>query len=378
MPMQTPSEAYDEILATLTLSRLQGLTQSRALELIAHYGSAAAVLDDSTPADSQWAQLIADTSALTQAREAALQELDFCEAHHISVLPCTSPDYPQLLQMPEVSDRPLQLFSCSSTPVNRRHIISVVGTRNISEYGKELCQFIIRDLAKMMPDVLIISGLAYGVDIHVHRAALVNNVDTMAVLAHGLDRIYPRYHRETAHEMVHHGGLLTEYFIHTIPDKGKFIRRNRIVAGMSAATLVIESAEHGGSLITAKLARSYKREVMAFPGRVTDAASVGCNRIIREKRATLVTSAADIVEQLGWQPVTAAPAAEPSLFPTLTTNQEKVANVLRQADSVSIDQIVQRTQLKLAQVTDLLFDLEEMSIAKRLPGNRYRATSMCG
>ena len=370
--MQTSSEEYDEILATLTMSRLQGLTQACALELIDHYGSAAAAVADSTPDDSHWAELLSDTSAVSKAREDALHELDFCEAHHIRVLPCTSIDYPQLLQLPEVTDRPLQLFSCSSTPVNRRHIISVVGTRNVSEYGKELCEIIIRDLAKMIPDVLIVSGLAYGVDIHAHRAALVNNVDTMAVLAHGLDRIYPRYHRETAHQMVQHGGLLTEYFTQTIPDKGKFVRRNRIVAGMSSATLVIESAEHGGSLITARLASGYMRDVMAFPGRVTDASSAGCNRLIREKRAILVTSAADIVAQLGWKPVTDQPT-ERSLFITLTDEQERVMAVLRQADAVSIDQIAQRTQLSISQVTDLLFDLEDMSVAKRLPGNRYRA-----
>ena len=367
------SEQTDEIIATLTLSRLQGLTQSQALALVARYGSARAALADDAPTDPAWAMLQQDTPALHAARERALQEYDFCQAHNIRVITVTSEDYPRRLLFEKVEDRPLQLFYCGTGSIDRRHIISVVGTRNITEYGKKMCEKLIRELAELLPDTLIISGLAYGVDIHAHRACLVNNLDTLAVLAHGLDRIYPRIHRDTAQQMTLHGGLLTEYFTGAIPDKGHFIRRNRIVAGMSSATIVIESASHGGSLVTARLAGEYGRRVMAVPGRATDACSEGCNNLIRDGKATLVTCADDIVRLLGWE---SAPAAKKegeqhSLFVNLTPDQQKVCEVLQQADDCTLDRLSQATGFTVSELTDLLFDLEDESLVKHLPGNRY-------
>lgn len=368
----TPEE-NEEIIATLTLSRLRGLSQAQALAVVKYYGSATAALADDAPEEEHWRTLRDDKAALQTARDVALREIEFCENRQTSIIPYTSKDYPRLLRADEVADAPLQLFYCGTGSLNRRHIISVVGTRRITEYGKEMCEILCRELAEKLPDVLIVSGLAYGVDIHAHRAALVNNLDTIAVLAHGVDRIYPAHHRDTAIEMTRHGGLLTEYFTHTVPDKGNFVRRNRIVAGLSRATLVVESANKGGSLITANIAHSYSRDVLAVPGRATDAYSEGCNRLIREQRAVLVTSAADILDALCWESKekTAAPK-EPQLFPTFTPEQEQVLAVLRQADSLSLDQMAARAYMRIAQLTDILFDLEEADAVKRLPGNRYR------
>lgn len=367
------SEQTDEIIATLTLNRLQGLTQSQALALVTRYGSARAVLADDAPTDPAWAMLQQDTPALHAARERALQEYDFCQAHNIRVITVTDVDYPRRLLLRKVEDRPLQLFYCGTGSIDRRHIISVVGTRNITEYGKKMCEKLIKELAELLPDVLIISGLAYGVDIHAHRACLVNNIDTLAVLAHGLDRIYPRMHRETAQQMTLHGGLLTEYFTGSIPDKGRFIRRNRIVAGMSSATIVIESASHGGSLVTARLASEYGRRVLAVPGRATDTCSEGCNNLIRDGKATLITCAADIVRLLGWE--SALPAKKEgeqrSLFVNLTPDQQKVCEVLQQVDDFTLDRLSQETGFTVSELTDLLFDLEDESLVKHLPGNRY-------
>lgn len=256
-PIAPHPDESAEALATLTLSALRGLSQSQALSLVAHYGTAVAALADTSPTHSQWAALRADTAALHQAQARAEAEMDFCQQHHIQVIPTTSANYPTRLLEPKVTDRPLQLFYCGTGTLNRRHILSVVGTRHVTEYGKQMCESLLRDLALLIPDVLIISGLAYGIDIHAHRAALESHLPTAAVLAHGLDRIYPRLHRDTASQMTHNGGLITEYFTGTSPDRGRFIQRNRIVAGLSSATLVVESAHHGGSLVTARIARSY-------------------------------------------------------------------------------------------------------------------------
>ena len=372
MSMQSQDET-EEIISTLTLTSLRGLSQSQALALITYYGNATQALADTHSPEQHWAAMLSNKSALQQARERAIEEYDFCQQHNIRVLPLTSPDYPQLLQTDEVADRPLQLFYRGTGSLNTRHILSVVGTRQITTYGKELCENLLRELSLLIPDVLIVSGLAYGVDIHAHRAALKNNLNTVAVLAHGLDRIYPQLHRNTALEMMQHGGLLTEYFTKTIPDKGNFVRRNRIVAGISAATLVIESANKGGSLITATIANSYGREVLAVPGRTFDEYSMGCNALIRSNKATLVTSAQDIVDTMGWSvPSAKKKDVQPSLFPLFTPEQEKLLDLLQTADEFTLDQLAAQTGRSISTLSDMLFALEDAEAVKRMPGNRYR------
>lgn len=348
------------------------------MALVDYYGTAEAALSDSCSPEPRWAALLRDKSALRQAREVALREVDFCHTHDIRILPVTSKDYPFLLQASEVADRPLQLFYKGNAPLNRKHILSVVGTRRITEYGKVVISQILEDLGRLLPDVLVVSGLAYGVDIHAHKAALSSGLDTVAVLAHGHDRIYPALHKPVAAEMEQQGGLLTEYFTGTNPDKGNFVRRNRIVAGMSMATLVVESAQQGGSLITATLASSYGREVMAVPGRVTDPCSAGCNQLIRQNKATLVTSAQDLLDTLGWQSVGQAEPAIPQLFPVFTVEQEAVLNAFEGIDPMPLDALSRKTGMSVVKLSDLLFDLEDMQAVKRLPGNRFRLEgSMC-
>lgn len=357
--------------AVLTLQRLPGLSLMQAHALLRYYGSAQAALADTQPALELWARLRGDTAAMCSARDRARQECDFCQQHNLRIIPFTADTYPRLLQGEEVPDAPLALFYCGTGSLQRKHMLSVVGTRHITDYGKQVCRTLLADLARLVPDVLVVSGLAYGVDIHAHREALAQGLDTVAVLAHGLDRIYPSLHRATAREMVKHGGLLTEYFSGTVPDKGNFVRRNRIVAGLSDATLVVESAEKGGALITATLANSYSREVLAVPGRVGDVCSAGCNRLIRDNKAVLVTSAEDVVKQLGWKAAELTAPAEPQLFPTFSPQQERVLEALRQADNLTIDRLSALTQMAVSELSDLLFDLEELHAVRRLPGNRY-------
>lgn len=363
----------NETFATLMLSLLPGLTRPQALALLRYYGSAEAAFADNHSPSELWARLQQSREGYSEARARAEKELAFCEQHHIQVFPFTSDDYPLLLKSEELMDAPLQLFCCGKVPFPRRRVLSVVGTRHITEYGKDLCERILADLAHLVPDVTIVSGLAYGVDIHAHRAALANGLPTYAVLAHGLDCIYPSLHRDTAKEMVSQGGLLTEYFSGTVPDKGNFVRRNRIVAGIAEATLVIESADRGGALITATIASSYGREVMAVPGRVGDPYSAGCNQLIQRNQASLVTSAADLVKLLNWPTESAkAQPSEPQLFPLYTAEQERVVDVLAGNDGLSMDALALQTGFTVAQLADLLFDLEEMGSVKRMPGNRYR------
>ena len=208
-------------------------------------------------------------------------------------------NYPKRLM--ECADPPLMLFYKGQADLNRQHVIAVVGTRHCTTYGQDLIRRFMEDLKNLCPETLIVSGLAYGVDIHAHRNALQNNMDTVAVLAHGLDDLYPPRHRDTANEMISHGGLITEYMTHTKIDKLNFVRRNRITAGLSDATIVVESAAKGGGLITARISREYNRDVFAFPGAVGAPYSEGCNQLIRDNGAALITSAADFVKAMGWQ-----------------------------------------------------------------------------
>lgn len=360
-------------LASLILSRIQGLTQPQAIALLKYYGTAENALSDKSPAVIQWGRLLANKSCIAEARERAKSEYDFCEQNGIRIIPYSSDEYPFLLKADEVRDAPICLFYKGTGSINRHHVLSVVGTRHITEYGKRFCENFFSELATLLPDTLIISGLAYGVDIHAHRAALANKLDTIAVLAHGHDRIYPQLHRATAEEMTLHGGLLTEYFTGTNPDKGNFVRRNRIVAGISPATLVVESASHGGALITATFAQSYGREVFAVPGRVTDMYSAGCNQFIRENRAALITSANDLINMLGWEKSkNKGKGVELQLFPSFTPEQEKILETLRKVDDLSADRLAALVEMPISHLSDILFDLEDLHAVKRMPGNRFR------
>ena len=228
----------------------------------------------------------------------AEKELAFAQKNGISIYFLKDINYPERLR--ECPDAPVLFYFKGNADLNAAHIISVVGTRRASAYGQEVTERLLRDLSVSFPDLLVVSGLAYGIDICAHRNALKNQLPTVGVLAHGLDRIYPPVHRSTAIEMLDRGGLLTDFPSGTNPDRQNFIRRNRIVAGLADATIVIESAEKGGSLITADIAFSYGRDVYAFPGRVTDINSKGCNSLIRQNKGGLITCADDLIMAMRW------------------------------------------------------------------------------
>ena len=364
----------DEHIYTLALTRIPGLGLLGACNLVRSLGSASAIFQNK----KELKDLIPEVSdKLIQALDCpeafrrAEQELKFAEKNQIQCITLNDASYPTRLK--ECEDAPLALFYRGNASLNARRVISIVGTRHSTHYGEDLCASFIKDLKDLCPDIQIISGLAYGIDIHAHRAALQNSFPTIGVLAHGLDRIYPAAHRKTAIAMMDNGGLLTEFMSETNPDRQNFVKRNRIVAGMSDATIVVESAAKGGALITAELAESYHRDCFAFPGRTTDIYSAGCNELIKKNRASLILSAQDFVEAMGWNSGVTPKAVQRELFPDLSDEESKVVEALqRNPDGVQINTLVVETNISIQHISALLFDLEMKGIVRALAGGVYK------
>ena len=366
----------DEQLHSIALTCIPGLGLMRASQLLRAAGSATEVfrnrehLPQLIPGtNKRLAKLLDCPEAFRRAEE----ELRFAEKNRIRCIPFHDEDYPSRLR--ECEDAPLLLFYRGNADLNALRIINMVGTRHSTPYGHDLCKTFLEDLAKLCPDVLVVSGLAYGIDIHAHRAALQNGFNTIGVLAHGLDRIYPSAHRSTAVEMMTHGGLLTEFMSGTNPDRQNFVKRNRIVAGMSDTTIVVESAAKGGALITAELAESYHRDCFAFPGRTSDEFSAGCNGLIRSNRAALITSAQDLVDAMNW---TSADSPKPTgiqrqLFPDLSEEEQRIVHLLQKhTEGVQINTLVVETDIPINRMSALLFELEMKGVVRALAGGVYR------
>jgi len=371
------SDYQQEIICSIALSNLPHVGLVTAKRLYEEAGSATAIFEHR----NHITDLIPDATpllkeALSQCDDAmhlAEKEYEFIEKKHIKAYPMNSAEYPQRLL--ECYDAPIILFFCGNTDFNCRHVINMVGTRRCTQYGKDICREFIADLKRECPDILIVSGLAYGIDIHAHRAALQNSMSTVGVLAHGLDRIYPALHRQTAVKMLENGGLLTEYLSGTTPEKVNFVRRNRIVAGMSDATIVVESAEHGGALITAELASSYNRDVFAFPGRISDEYSEGCNKLIAQQKTTMILNADEFLKTMGWKSESSSAKeddGQQELFPQLTPEEAAIVEVLRHCDSKQVNQIVVETGLNFHTVSSCLYELEYKGVVMLLGGARYK------
>jgi DNA processing protein len=264
------------------------------------------------------------------------------------------------------------LYFKGNADLNERRIISVVGTRNATNYGKEICEELIRSFSEKSYQILVISGLAYGIDVHAHKACLKYDVPTVGVFAHGLDVVYPSLHAPIASKMLENGGLISDFISETKIDRQNFLRRNRIIAGMADATIIVESAEKGGALVTADIANSYNRDVFAFPGRSTDVYSRGCNKIIKLNEAVLVESQADIEKAMNWDVKTQSNRVfQTSLFVELTPEEQKLVDLLKGGDRF-VDEITIETQLPMSKVSALLLGLEFKGMIVSLPGKMYR------
>ena len=367
-----------ELFYAMALTRLTNFNFQQALELYRTVGSAQQiyehrtdigdVIEDCSP------RLVEALKDWNEPMKRAEFELQYMQEHGIRGLTLNDDDYPQRLR--ECPDAPIVLYYKGNADLNQAKIVCIVGTRQITTYGQDLIRRFVRDLRQQCPQVLIVSGLAYGVDIHAHREALENGFPTVGVLAHGLDQIYPYRHRETAAQMVNHGGLLTEFMTQTNADKANFVRRNRIVAGMSDACLVVESAAKGGGLITAEIAQSYDRAVFAFPGAVGMTYSEGCNNLIRDNGAGLISNANDFVKAMGWpsevqRQQNYTDGIERNLFPDLSPEETKVVALLQQTNDLQLNILSVKTGIPIGSLTALLFQLEMKGVIRPLAGGMY-------
>ncbi|MEJ2879931.1 DNA-processing protein DprA [Pedobacter sp. GR22-6] len=340
-----------------------------AKHLLGHFGSPKAVfearnqeLQQVTGVGPLTAKHILEGNALREAEE----QLKFIDKHGVQTLFFTEENFPHRLR--HCFDAPILLYYKGTADLNHNRIISVVGTRKATEYGRQLC----RQLAEVLADyhVIIASGLAYGIDVAAHKESLANGIPTIGVLAHGLDRIYPPLHQPIAQQMARNGGLLTEFPLKTKPDREHFPMRNRIIAGIADATVLVEATAKGGALITADIANSYNRDVYAYPGRTTDPSSEGCNFLIKTNRAALINHAKDLVYYLGWEQE--QPKIQQIQLPLgLSSEELKVIELLKTAP-LRIDELSVLSNTSQSKLAMYLLSLEMQGILTALPGKVYR------
>ena len=356
----------------LALQRIDGVGDIMAKKLLTHLGSAEAIFKAKA---SQLAGIDGIGSVLLKnlkdktVFEKASNELEFIKANDINVAYFQDENYPERLK--QCIDGPLLLFTSGNIDLKNRRIISIVGTRQITSYGTEFCRKLIEDLAPLDP--IIVSGFAYGVDIVAHQMAMEYDLQTIGVVAHGLNQIYPKTHKKYVGKIEQNGGFITEFWSSSNPDKENFVKRNRIVAGMSEATVVIESADRGGSLITANMANDYNRDVFAVPGRVTDKYSQGCNNLIKTQKANLLTSAADLVYILNWDIQKDSKPVQKQLFVTLDDEEQKVYDYLLKTGKELMDIIALRCDFPIYKISGMLLNMELKGVIRPLPGKLFEA-----
>lgn len=362
----------DDLYYQIALTQVKGIGVTLAKHLDTHCGSARMVFDASTKdlldVNGVGEQLLSALKDKTVFQKAD-KEMSFIEKHAITGLYYKEDNYPSLLK--SCADAPYLMFYKGNLVSLRKPTIAVIGTRKATHYGRDLCEALAKELAALAPNVNIISGLAYGIDIAIHRSALDAGLSTVGVLAHGLDRIYPDQHRQTAVGMLKEGGLLTEFLTETKPDKQNFVLRNRIVAGMSAATVVIESASSGGALITAGMTSKYKRQLFAFPGKVGDAQSEGCLHLIKNRKAEMITSASDLVERMGWATALQSQDIQRKLFPEFRNEELPLMDLLA-ISPCRIDDMAVKVDMPIHKLSAMLFEMELKGLVRAYPGGIYK------
>lgn len=359
-----------EFLNLLMLQNLSGIGQINSKKLLQHFGSATNLFQANLKELSQIdgigkkrLQSLKDLSYLKQAEK----ELEFIQKNNIKVHYYKDEDYPSKLK--QCIDSPILLFSRGNINLKNKPILSIVGTRQITSHGIAVCEQLVSDLAPLKP--VIVSGLAYGTDIIAHKAALEHNLQTIACLAHGLDQIYPKVHQKYAAAIENNGGFFTDFTSDATFDRKNFLSRNRIVAGLSEATIVIESAEKGGSLVTADIAHSYDREVFAIPGRPQDKFSKGCNMLIKQQKAQMITSAADVVYFLNWDIETQKQNKQTQLFVDLEGEEQLVFEKLKEIGKAEIDTLSLTCNLPTYKLASILMSLELAGCVRPLPGKQF-------
>jgi DNA processing protein len=356
----------------IALGLIPRIGDINARKLVSHFGSVEAVFNESyrdltriPGIGSGLARYISDRSYL----ETAEKEVEYVTKNNIRTFFYLDNNYPFRLR--QCDDSPVVFFFKGNCDLNAAKILSVVGTRSATTGGKEICEKIIAGLAAGHPDLIIVSGLAYGIDITSHKAALSNNLQTIGVLGHGFNTIYPAIHRSTAETIIKNGGLITDFLSDALPERNNFIKRNRVIAGLSDATLVVQSGLKGGALITADIANSYNRDVFAIPGRPGDQYSAGCNSLIKSNKAALVESPDDIEYLMDWQPKKFRPPVQRSLFAELNDTEKSIYELISGEGELTIDTICRSLDLPVFKLSSLLLQMEFKGVIKCYPGNIY-------
>ncbi len=364
----------DDLKYQIGLTLINGIGPIHARDLVAYLGSPEAVFREKPETLKKIkgiGEMLSEAIATQDILSHADDEIEFISKYNIQTHFFTDATYPYRLK--ECADAPIMLYSKGANDFNSGRFLAVVGTRKITPYGKEICQTFLRDLAQTQPDLTIVSGLAYGVDVAAHKSALENGLRTFGVVAHGLDMIYPSANRSVAQKMIAaNGAIITEYMSKTQPLAPNFVARNRVVAGMCDAVLVVESALKGGSLITAELANDYDREVFAIPGRTSDVQSQGCNNLIYTNQAVLVQSASDIEKFMNWDAQMLPRERQQELFATLTSDEQAIVEKLRSEDSIYINHLVAHCHIPLQKMLGLLVQMEFKGLVEALPGSYYK------
>lgn len=365
----------EDLIYALALQRADGIGDITAKKLISHCGSPKNVVKEKRKTlekingiGSLTIKQLLNSIDLNQAEK----EFDYLNKNAVEVLYFLEENYPEKLK--HCIDAPILLFKKGKINLNKRPIISIVGTRNITNYGRDFCENLVADLKEYNP--LIVSGFAYGVDICAHKAALKNKLETVAVLAHGFEEIYPKVHKKYVNQIQEQGAFITDFWHDEIPLRENFLKRNRIVAGIAEATIIIESAEKGGSLVTADIANSYSRDVFAVPGRSTDTYSKGCNNLIKTNQAAILTSAKDLIEMLNWkldQNLNGSKVIQKQLFIELDEQEQLIYDYLLQNGKEQLDIVALYCKLPIHKTTAILFNLEMKGVVKPLPGKLFEA-----
>ena len=361
----------EELLYQIALTLVPNIGAVQAKILVEHFGDAHSIFKAKE-------KTLSSVENIGEVRAAAIRhfkdfdkaekEIEFIQKYKIQPLFITAKNYPQRLL--KCFDPPAMLYYRGNADLNHSKIISIIGTRNNTDYGKQVTEKLVEDVKEY--NCIILSGLAFGIDAIAHKAALQNDLPTIAVLAHGLDTIYPSQHKQLAKEIVQQGGLLTEFLPGTKPDKFNFPKRNRIVAGMADATIVVETAIKGGSMITAELAGNYKRNVFAFPGKTTDNKSAGCNYLIKSSKAILLTDAQQLAEALGWGHKKVKPKQQKELFIELTADEKILVELLKEKEILHVDEMYLKSGLSSTAIAAAMLNLELQNVIISLPGKMYR------
>ena len=361
----------NDLIYILALQNVPGIGDTTAKKLINHCGSAEAVFKEKKgnllKIDGIGSVTIGDLFSKNYF-EKAQNELKFIKSENIKCHYFTSKSYPERLK--HCIDSPILLFEAGNINLNKKHIISIVGTRKITTSGIAFCEKLVEELSIYNP--IIVSGFAYGTDITAHKAAIKNNLQTVGCLAHGLNQIYPKVHKKYMVEVERNGGFFTDFWSSDTFDKNNFLKRNRIIAGLSEATIVIESAERGGSLVTADIASSYNRDVFAVPGRITDSQSMGCNNLIKYQKAQLLSNPLDIPYILNWQLENdVKPVIQKQMFVELDEQEKIIYNYLKENDKQQLDIIALNCNMPIFKIAGILLNMELKGVVRPLPGKLF-------